>query len=323
MDSNIDVSIIVPAKNTEAYVGECLQSLANIDSSGFTYEVVMVDDASTDGTNAVMSDYCTRYPNFILLEGPGVSVAAARNLGLEHSRGRYIGWVDSDDYVEPSMYKKLLAEAEKSGADVVMCDYGFYPSKVAGKDKWFREINGKVTGPHEVERNTQLWNKLFRSEFLSRTSFAHLMETCSEGACALLLILAGKVTTLKEILYWYRVGHVSSSSSYSNVEKYVGNVDLTRSQQIAAKQIGLDEKWNSYFEYRVIYSLLQVALIAARNGEKAAYEQAVAQLRDMRYEENDCLSTILIENHGKARAFALSRLVPFSWLLARFLGSMF
>lgn len=323
MDSSIDVSIIVPAKNTEAYVGECLQSLANIDSSGFTYEVVMVDDASTDRTKAVMSEYYIEFPNFILLEGPGVSVAAARNLGLKHARGKYIGWVDSDDYVEPSMYKKLLAEAESSGADVVICDYGFYPSKVAGKEKWFREVNGQVTDPREVERNTQLWNKLFRSEFLSRTSFIHLMDTCSEGACALLLILAGRVTTLKEVLYWYRVGHASSSSSYSNVEKYVGNVELTRSQQIAARQIGLDEKWNSYFEYRVIYSLLQVALIAARNGERAAYKQAVAQLRNMRYEENDCLSTILIENHGKARTFALTRLVPSSWLIARFLGSIF
>lgn len=319
---DIDVSIIVPAKNTGKYVRECLQSLVDIDSTGFTYEVVMVDDGSTDNTRAIMSEFSSRWRNFVLLDGPGISVAAARNVGLAYARGRYVGWVDSDDFVEPTMFIKLFSEAERSAADIVLCDYGFYPGKVTKKEKWFREIQGKVSSPRLIERNTQLWNKLFRSSFLTCADFSGLMETCSEGACALLLILTDRISTLNEVLYWYRVGHVSSSSSYSNVTKYADNVKLTRAQQSEAKLLGLDLKWESYFEYRVIYSLLQYAFIAARNGDKEQYERAVTELKDMNYSTNCCLTQILNENHGKARAYALARLIPSSWAVARLLGSL-
>ena len=323
MKQDIDVSIIVPAKNTDRFIGECLQSLVDIDCTGFTYEVVVVDDASTDNTRSIVEEFCVNRSNFIVVDGPGVSLAAARNVGLEHAKGKYIGWVDSDDYVEPSMFRKLFEEVELSGADIVLCDYGFYPDKVAKKEKWFREIQGKVSEPRLVERNTQLWNKLFRSSFLTRVSFPSLLETCSYGACALLLILAEKITTLNEVLYWYRVGHASTSSAYSNVDKFADNVELTRAQQHVVKKLGLGQKWESYFEYRVVYSLLQYAFIAARNGEKAQYTRAVLELKDMNYGSNSYLSKILNENHGRARAFALSRLIPSSWTIARILGFLF
>ncbi len=322
MESKVDISIIVPAKNTERYIGECLQSLVNLDSRGFVYEVLLVDDASTDGTRSIASRFCECYENFFLVDGPGVGLAQARIEGLKHARGEYIGWVDSDDYVQPAMYKVLIDKARKTNAQIVLCDYVFFPAETPRKKKWFRRIDGQAT-PHTVERNTQLWNKLFKKDYLRAANFSGMLERCSDGSCSLLLAMAERITTVDDQLYFYRVGHVSMSSSYASVEKYRDNVLLTKAQRVISKEFGLDSEWSSYFDYRVIYSLLQLALISARNNNLSEYRLACDELRSMDYLNNIYLKPILIENHGLAKALLFGRVVPSSWAAAKLIGSKF
>lgn len=112
------VSVIVPVHNTERFLGRCIESLVSqtIDD----IEIILVDDASTDRSLEIMNSYQEKYPTKIKIVTSPINVGAgtARNIGLDIASGSYIGFVDSDDYVTPEMYEKLLEAIETTGADV-------------------------------------------------------------------------------------------------------------------------------------------------------------------------------------------------------------
>ena len=117
MNPPIKLSVIVPIYNSAAFMTKCLDSLAaqTIDSM----EVIMVNDGSTDHSLAVMREYETKYPGvFKAFDKPNGGVADARNFGLRQAKGEFIGFVDSDDCVEPAFFEKLCSGAVKYGADI-------------------------------------------------------------------------------------------------------------------------------------------------------------------------------------------------------------
>ena len=119
-----DVSIIVTAYNIEDYIDECLDSVAAQTLSDI--EVLVVDDGSSDATPQRIVEFCESDPRFIpvLLEenSPG-GVATAANAGLDRATATWVGFVDGDDYVEPTMFERLVGAAQKCDSDLAMCEY--------------------------------------------------------------------------------------------------------------------------------------------------------------------------------------------------------
>ena len=136
MDGLYKISVIIPAYNAEKYLNQCLDSIV-AQTIFEEIEVIVINDGSTDNTQKIAEDYKKKYSNFKVYsqENKGLSVTRAR--GIELAQGEYIGWVDADDFIKPNMYEKLLREG--NGADVVICNYAFYPHSVATKAKWFKE----------------------------------------------------------------------------------------------------------------------------------------------------------------------------------------
>ena len=119
------LSIIVPVYNMAAgnKLRFCLDSLVN--QTIADYEIIAVDDASTDESLDILKEYEARYPwKFRAIQlYENRRQGGARNMGLEAARGTWVGFVDSDDWVAYDMYEKLVRKAEETGADVVGCDY--------------------------------------------------------------------------------------------------------------------------------------------------------------------------------------------------------
>lgn len=121
------LSIIVPFYNMAAdgKLNYCMDSLVGQTLSGRApYEILAVDDCSTDGTYELLREYERRYPEKVrALKTPvNKKQGGARNLGIGQARGEWIGFMDGDDWAAPDMYEKLLQKAEETGADVVGCD---------------------------------------------------------------------------------------------------------------------------------------------------------------------------------------------------------
>lgn len=113
------VSVIVPVYNCETYLKRCLDSV--VAQSHRELEVILVDDGSTDASGTICDAYVAQDSRFQVIHQENQGVAAARNAGLDRATGAYIGWVDSDDYIEPQMFELMVACAETHQADIVIC----------------------------------------------------------------------------------------------------------------------------------------------------------------------------------------------------------
>ena len=117
----IKVSVIIPVYNTEDYLKECIESLVN--QTLREIEILIVNDGSTDSSLEIMKEFKNKYPNIIkIFDKVNGGQASARNYALSFAQEEYLGFVDSDDWVDSTMYEEMYEKAEKEDADIVICD---------------------------------------------------------------------------------------------------------------------------------------------------------------------------------------------------------
>ena len=116
-----ELSIIVPVYNAERYLQKCIESILNQKMSDF--ELLLVDDGSTDSSGKICDEYSEKDSRVTVMHILNGGPANARNEALKTANGKYIGFVDSDDWIEPDMYERLCKNAAETSADLVFCDY--------------------------------------------------------------------------------------------------------------------------------------------------------------------------------------------------------
>lgn len=114
------VSVIVPVYNAERYLAECVDSI--LAQSLGDIEVILVDDGSTDVSPAMCDRYAAQDGQIICIHQENAGAAAARNRGLKVATGKYIAFVDSDDWIDRDMYETMVSAAEERNCDLVICD---------------------------------------------------------------------------------------------------------------------------------------------------------------------------------------------------------
>lgn len=169
-------SIIIPMFNTEKYIGECLDSIMMQNFSD--YEVIVVDDGSTDGSCEIVSRYIKGKLNINLLKQKNSGVSAARNLGIEKARGKYIIFVDSDDFlVNESLEFLMNTLLENNDLDMLFFNYYEVGSKKMNKHIFRPQFLGK-----KISENTAIqglltdvggfcWNKVYKRSLLLDSRF--------------------------------------------------------------------------------------------------------------------------------------------------------
>lgn len=123
-------SIIIPVYNAEGTLRRCLDSL--VKQAFSDYELLLINDGSTDGSDAICREYAERYPQIRYFAKENGGVSSARNLGLEQAKGEYVLFVDSDDYVSENYFSVISGALERATADLLMfgyCNFGGVPSE--------------------------------------------------------------------------------------------------------------------------------------------------------------------------------------------------
>lgn len=161
------VSIIVPVYNVEPYLRRCLDSLVNQTLNDI--EILVINDSSLDNSQTIIDEYHAKYPSMIRpFIKPNGGIASVRNFGLEHATGDYIGFVDSDDYVDHDMFEILYTTALDANANVVISDFYFtYPSK----ETIYNEYPYQNAKEMLIHLFAVLWNKLYKRSFLEKLDF--------------------------------------------------------------------------------------------------------------------------------------------------------
>ncbi|WP_034484367.1 glycosyltransferase [Butyrivibrio fibrisolvens] len=163
-NTNVKVSIIVPIYNVENYLEKCLDSLTG--QSLNDIEILAVNDGSTDGSLKILENYASKDSRIVVLNKENGGLSDARNYAFPYIHGEYVGFIDSDDYVDPKMYEVMYNRAIETSSDIVECNlhhtFDDYEDTEIGRhihDKKELIMNGRSV----------VWNKIYKTSWLLET----------------------------------------------------------------------------------------------------------------------------------------------------------
>lgn len=163
-DAELDASVIIPCYNSQDYLEKCLDSVLN-QKTHCTYEVIAVNDGSCDSTPQILARYQESYKQLVVVNQENKGFSGARNAGIRVSKGRFLVFIDSDDYVEGDYIENLVGTAQKKNLDLTACGY-----------MTFRDFNVikrvSVRGDHDQTLlNGCFWAKAFKREIFNHIVF--------------------------------------------------------------------------------------------------------------------------------------------------------
>ena len=224
------VSVVIPCFNVGKYLADCIDSV--MERLPFDFEVIMVNDGSTDDTLLVMETYKIKYPKSInIINQKNGGLSDARNVGTEVAQGEYICYIDSDDWISSDAIMKLYDFAVENQCEIVQC--GFY---YAYKDYLLyddRYLDNKAT-PFILDNNTAMheriknkyiknfaWGKLYKADLVKKYKFpkGRFYEDCFWQH--LIIHDVKHYGVIPEPMYYYRQNETSISGRFS-----VHNIDL-------------------------------------------------------------------------------------------------
>ena len=226
------VSIVVPIYGVERYLHQCVDSI--LAQTLQDIELILVDDGSPDACPSIVDEYAAKDSRVIAVHKPNGGYGKAVNHGISLARAPYIGIIESDDWIEPTMYEKLLARAEETGADVVKCMFWRYDSTqpesqqdtlYTGRAARLEDAPEHPFCPKEWPQifafHASLWSNLYRANFLKSIP---IIETAGAGYQDFPFIMevlarAKKMSIVKEPLLHYRVEEGQGSSTTCNDER--------------------------------------------------------------------------------------------------------
>lgn len=220
------VSVIIPVFNTKPYLQQCLDSL--IDQTLEEIEIICVDNGSTDGSYEFLQEYTTRHTNITVLRHAKGRQGDARNAGMEVARGEFIGFVDSDDFVAPVMFQKMVKAAQTNHADVAVCNFKLYYEDKDSTPQVLPDYLLASGDPFSILerpkllRNLTIWNKLFSRKFLEQHSIRFPEGAFHEDQFFVIaaFLLARRVVSVPEALYFYRRERPGSVNEYGGVDHF-------------------------------------------------------------------------------------------------------
>lgn len=204
------VSVIVPVYNVEAYLSRCIDSL--LAQTYPNLEIILVDDGSPDGSGTICDSYAEAHSCIKVIHKENGGLSDARNVGIAAAKGEYIGFVDSDDFVSPEMFRRLLEAALSQDAPVAAC--GRYTTDEAGTvtGEAFTLPEEKLFSlPEAVEEiltggplDVAAWDKLYRKDIFDGISFP--VGEINEDAAIIFKVLARaeRIAHIGAPMYYYR-----------------------------------------------------------------------------------------------------------------------
>ena len=219
------VSIVIPVYNVENYLKLCLESVRDQEYTDF--EVLLVNDGSTDGSPKICEEYAENDSRFKVIHQENKGLASARNTGIRAAKGDFIYFLDSDDSIHPSLLARAVKIAEEENANLVQIELEFVPEE-------FRDYKKEVPGNYNVQKyslvqalrnldednlsfgkdvrltTTVVWTKLYRVSAFQNLLFPEGMRLHEDQMMAHRVIAeAGGMVFLNMPLYFYRQSKAS------------------------------------------------------------------------------------------------------------------
>ena len=287
------ISIVIPVYNVEQYLVQCLESVVN--QTFKNIEIICVNDCSTDNSGKILKEYAMKYHNIVVINNKkNLGVGITRNIGQKMAKGKYILFLDPDDYITLDACELLYSKAEKNKVQVVYFNFKKFTD---GMDTFRNGVNMKKTFQDEYTKKSfyakeqyelllkmpgQVWFKLYKKSFLKKYSIQSSEYRKFEDSLfkTKLLLANPKIIILNKYLYFYRLRkdslaseNISDFSIFCDVNRECIKIILNSSADYDTKVLFLKTrlKWLFFWTNRKIYD--ENVLIKNRNLRKNFYNE--------------------------------------------------
>lgn len=230
-NSELALSIILPVYNVEKYIRPCMESIFHQGLDDNDFELIIVNDGSTDKSMEVIADFFAQHSNIIVINQGNQGLSVARNNGIAKARGEYIFMPDSDDLVVNNSLPYLLQNALSSKVDLVVADFilmmademkNFSLNSVTQKDGKVVEKTGEELFLQDLDPcQCFVWRTLFRREFLTKNHLTFVPDICAQDVPFTheSYLKAEKCLRVSWLLNIYRKGRPFAATSSYNIKK--------------------------------------------------------------------------------------------------------
>lgn len=293
-------SIIVPVYNVEKYLEQCLESI--LSQSFNDYEMILVDDGSTDSSGLICDKYASNYSSIKVIHKQNGGSSDARNTGIDHHSGKYILFIDSDDFIESNSLENIHKEAIKhKKLDVMflgMCQFyekqekkvslnvGHDKTELVGKDKSYilKYIASLPKFPGSA------WGILISSEMIRRENLRFIQGITNEDLywSLELFLIADNFAYCDSKYYNYRVGRVGSITNVFEEDKFVCLLEYVE------KYCDLENEFSDEIQKMIAFQFPILLLLYSRldNDRKKIYKKRIESrkyLMNVRNNKRDAL----------------------------------
>ena len=246
------VSVIIPVYNVEKYLRECLESVISQTLSDI--EIICINDGSTDSSLDILNEFAQKDERIKIINQENKGSPLARNEGLKIANGKYIGFVDSDDYIDKNYYELLFNNAEKHNAEIARCSYYY---KYKNKEK-VCELEQKIKNANEQNKflgvndhSVVVFNAIYKYDFLKNNKILFFEDVAAEDIIytARATFYANKTAPVVGTHYHYRKG-VESQLSIINVEKIIR---IIYTQKLTINFLNSIESQKNIEDYKIAY----------------------------------------------------------------------
>lgn len=268
------VSVIIPVYNTEEYIEQCLDSVISQTLSDI--EIICVLDGPSDQSGLIAKRYAEQDSRIVIIEQANTGLSAARNAGLKRATGKYISFIDSDDWVSPEFIEKLYESARATGADMAICNFYYYRNcPIPGCP-----IPDGIHDPRSICRELILdkviknyaWNKLISKEIFDKYNILFPVGLLFEDIAIMCQIAyrSSKVSVINEYLYFYRSRPDSIMNTY-NPKQFLDMFKALKRVKVFLLDENLYHLYQLEYEYNCIGKLLGAAKTISKKNSQLIY----------------------------------------------------
>ncbi len=307
---NKKISVVVAVYNTEKYLDRCIESL--LKQTYKNIEIIIIEDCSTDSSRKLLKKYKDNQNIKIYYNKENRGLSYSRNYGLKKSTGDFIGYIDSDDYVEPDYYEKLMNSIQNNKSDIAICDIKLVDEQTNNVQRYKCYAND--FNVYNVVNNgfaASACNKLFKRRIIEKYPFAEGKVNEDIAVVIPAIIQAKKISYADTCYFYVQRGGSIQNSKFSNKRFDIFDGVKTTLERIK------DEKNYSFYENAIVYNQLILLLMFAIPKEKNCIKrykflkEFSALSKDYKITENSNFLEYL-ENSRKINRIYYKNLISFN-----------
>lgn len=235
MSLNIEISVIVPVYNVEKFLDKCIQSIVN--QTFYEYEILIINDGSTDNSEKIINAWVKRDNRIRYFKTVNRGLSEARNLGISNARGRFICFVDSDDYVDKNYLKLLYKSINENNTDIAQCCF-----ELVSDDDYHIRLNKepislvydsktaleKLIDTSDNTIEDFVWNKIYKKELFDTLRFKKGVYYEDLEIMYKIIMNINAISILNVSLYCYRksFNSISRTINIDKIKQFISFIDV-------------------------------------------------------------------------------------------------